>query len=128
MHRASARVSAADRHERQRLIVCQVKLSLTLSAGTDSELFSVVKQFVEQYRVSQQPSTGSRLWDRPLDPEKDRLVLVCGPGSSGPIKRGLPQVLDRRPDCSFRRAHEFQRLEARPLNWAVRAVAYRARW
>src|SRR5689334_22331899 len=71
------------------LIFCQVKRTVSLSSAADSELFGVIEQFIDQYHVSQRYQVGSRPWDRPLDPARDQMVLVCGPTSSGPVKRDL---------------------------------------
>lgn len=60
----------------------QIKRNLKLSRGENSDLASVLDQFVRQY-----------VGDRSLDPARDRFVLITSPRSSEPIRIHLPAVL-----------------------------------
>jgi hypothetical protein len=76
------------------VVYVQVKRTLSLQSGSDSDLASTLDQFVRQF-ILRRGTTGAKPWERPLDPLRDRLVLVAGPGSSGSIRRHLPSVLHR---------------------------------
>ena len=72
----------------------QAKHKLDLGRTNDSELASVIDQFVRQYH--EHPASGQKSpWDRPLDARLDRLVLVTSLGSSDRIRSTLPVVLGR---------------------------------
>src|SRR5580693_7726300 len=58
----------------------QAKHKLDLGKTNDSELASVIDQFVRQYHEHPAPGQKSP-WDRPLDARLDRLVLVTSLGS-----------------------------------------------
>ena len=73
-------------------VFVQAKHSLRLEVGADSALASAVDQFVRQFVVSQSATPG-RPWERPLSPDRDRLVLLIGPHSSAPIRENLPSAL-----------------------------------
>jgi len=77
------------------LVYSQIKHTLQLSASTNSDLASAFGQFVRQFAAYRATSPGKRPWERPLDPVRDRFVLITGPGSSLPIRAYLPTVLDR---------------------------------
>jgi hypothetical protein len=72
----------------------QAKHSITLGTVDDSDFASVIDQFVKQFHahptVHQEPS-----WNRPLDKNTDRLILVTSSGSSRPVRQILPTVLNR---------------------------------
>jgi len=67
-------------------IFSQMKHTLHLSTAADSALASAFDQFVRQFVAH---------WERPLDPVRDRLVLITGPSSSVPLRAHLPTVLGR---------------------------------
>lgn len=67
-------------------VFSQIKHTLHLSMATDSALASAIDQFVRQFVTH---------WERPLDPARDRLVLITGPSSSVPLRVHLPVVLGR---------------------------------
>lgn len=75
-------------------VFVQVKHTLTLQTREDSAFASTIDQFVRQFVVSHSGVIG-RPWERPLDPERDRLVLLIGPSSSAPVRECLPSVLAR---------------------------------
>jgi hypothetical protein len=77
------------------LVFAQVKRRLELSMNVNSELASSLDQFVRQFIACQSRSLGTQPMDRPLDPEKDRLVLIISPTSSKPIRLHFRDVLDR---------------------------------
>jgi hypothetical protein len=58
-------------------IFTQAKSSLTLSTISDSELGSVADQMVRQWHACAQ-GAGERGWDRPLDPNRDRILIAVG--------------------------------------------------
>jgi hypothetical protein len=76
------------------LIFAQAKHSLSLSEKPDSDLASSLDQFVRQF-LQCRDATGNSPWNRPLDPARDRLVLVTSPDSSAPIREHLPPLLAR---------------------------------
>ena len=59
------------------LVFAQVKRTLSLSESADSDLASALDQFVRQFVACRDKTTGTQPWDRPLDPARDRLVLIC---------------------------------------------------
>jgi hypothetical protein len=73
----------------------QAKRTVTLSRKPDSELASVVAQFVRQYLANRDQQNPLRPWNAPLHPERDRLVLFTSPEASATIRLALTQVLDR---------------------------------
>ena len=76
-------------------IFVQVKHSLNLSSSSDSPFASVIDQFVRQFIAHRGINHKNHPWERPLDSERDRLLLVSSPGSSAPIRQHLPSVLRR---------------------------------
>jgi len=75
-------------------IYAQVKRRVQRSKSAESELASALDQFVRQFIACRSASSG-QVCNRPLDPEKDRLVLIISPSSSRSIKDHLPIVLNR---------------------------------
>src|SRR5262249_31887522 len=76
-------------------VFIQVKHTLTLERSADSSLASAVDQCVRQYIAYQDAAAGRRPWERALDVQRDRLVLVTGPGASASIRQHLPLILQR---------------------------------
>lgn len=75
----------------------QVKRSVTLNKGLTS-LSLVIDQFVRQYIVSSTYENQKQPWKRPLDIQKDRLVLIVSPKASKAIKIDLADLLSRHGD------------------------------
>ena len=75
------------------LIFMQVKHRINLSSRADSDLSSAIDQFVRQFISSRNKTGRSTQTDRPLDPAKDRLVLVTSSISSEPVRVHIPRVL-----------------------------------
>ncbi len=78
-----------------RLLFAQCKRTLKLLKGDKSDLASVLDQFVRQFIARQSKTTGTQALDRPLDPERDRLVIVTSPTSSEKIRLNFKEILDR---------------------------------
>jgi hypothetical protein len=76
------------------LIFAQAKHKLSLETGSTSELASAVDQCVRQYLANRSTSQPKRPWNRPLVASTDRLVIIVGKESSGPIKHDLPVALE----------------------------------
>lgn len=72
----------------------QAKHTLTLQTATDSDIASVLDQFVRQF-LTNKNIHGTRPWERPLDAKIDRLVLVTSSRCSAPIKTSLAAILNR---------------------------------
>src|ERR1700759_2173720 len=70
----------------------------------DSELASVLNQFVRQFLAHPGRQAGTNPWQRALNAERDRLVLVHGASAPNTIRTHLSAV--------FRRAHRFTSHEA----------------
>ncbi len=77
------------------LLFAQVKRTLQLASAPNSQLASALDQFVRQFISNPSRTTSRQLRDRPLDPARDRLVLVTSRTSSKPILVHLPAVLSR---------------------------------
>lgn len=73
----------------------QVKHRLTLATAAKSDLGSTIDQFVRQFFAYSTVAKGKRPWERPLDAERDRLVLITNPNSSSSIREHLSAVLDK---------------------------------
>ena len=76
-------------------IYCQSKRSLSVSAEQGSEFDSVFDQFVRQFIACRDHISAGRLWARPIDPARDRFVLVVGPTATAPVRIHLAAVLER---------------------------------
>lgn len=110
------------------LVFCQIKRSISLSQAADSELGSVIAQFVRQF-LSSQARQGNRPWDRPLAPDSDRLVLVCGPTSSAAIRVHLRAVLERLRGLQTNQPiDESATTQAERRAWAAATKHARAAW
>lgn len=76
-------------------IFINVKHTVKANKQTDSPLGSVINQFVRQYTAYSERLKGERLWERKLNPDIDRLVLITSSNSSPAIKEFLPRVLTK---------------------------------
>jgi hypothetical protein len=87
-------------------LFCQAKRSLSAEEAADSEFASVLDQFVRQYAAgcSQADHT------RPLDPDRDRLVLVTSSSSPSTVRSVLADYL-----CLARALPEGQDLDPTSL-------------
>jgi hypothetical protein len=73
----------------------QAKTRWSLSDREDSDLAAAVQQAVVQYRRGVPVSLRGQMGRRPLDPARDRIVIVTnGPGVST-IREHLANVVDR---------------------------------
>jgi hypothetical protein len=73
----------------------QIKRSLNLSPAENSELASVADQFVRQFLAHRGSQARSKKWQRSLEPERDRLVLIVGLNAPETIRKDLSEVLRR---------------------------------
>lgn len=73
----------------------QVKHTVKSSTTRDSALASSLEQFTRQFLAYRSGTIGKHQWERPLDPEFDRLVLITNSRSSAPITEHLPDTLAR---------------------------------
>lgn len=76
-------------------IYCQSKRSLSVSAQQDTEFDSVFDQFVRQFIACRDRVSAGRSWARPVDPARDRFVLIVGPTATAPVRIHLAAVLER---------------------------------
>lgn len=93
------------------VVFIQAKRTVTLSKDFKSELSSVIDQFVRQYLANRNRSARGNPWEKALDVDKDRLVLVTSPSSSAPVRKNLRLVLEK-----IRRLLPTQRLSAASSN------------
>jgi hypothetical protein len=70
----------------------QAKTGLKFSDNPESDLAKTVDQFVRQW-LACSTGDGSRGWNRPLQPDRDRIVLALGPGTSRSLSADLAQGL-----------------------------------
>lgn len=68
----------------------QAKHGLQFGQGIDSELAKAVSQCVRQFLKCYTDGC-----DRPLDPERDRLVVAVDPTASSTIRQALPRLLSQ---------------------------------
>jgi hypothetical protein len=71
-------------------IFIQAKTSLTLSVSPKGDLAKTVDQFVRQW-LACSTGNGGYGWNRPLLPDRDRLVLALGPRASRSLSVDLAQ-------------------------------------
>jgi hypothetical protein len=76
-------------------VFIQVKHTVMSSSTEDSALASTLEQFVRQFLAYRSGTTGKNRWERPLDVNLDRLVLVTSSRSSAPVTEHLPYALTR---------------------------------
>ncbi|MCY4199484.1 MAG: hypothetical protein OXC53_03330 [Rhodobacteraceae bacterium] len=76
-------------------VAIQSKLSVQLSKKRDGPLAKSVSQFVDQWRKCKE-GDGSLGWNRPLDPNRDRLVLAVSDAAPSTITRHLAGGLGKR--------------------------------
>jgi len=73
-------------------VFIQAKRTVQLSPAKNSPLWKSLDQFVRQFKACKE-RTGGHRWARPLDPDKDRLVLATRSLSSKKIHEVLPRLL-----------------------------------
>ncbi|WP_157646377.1 zeta toxin family protein [Burkholderia ubonensis] len=73
-------------------IAVQAKTTVNLSSAADGGLAKTVQQFIRHW-LACRDGQGEQLWDRSLDPNKDRLVLAVGPTASASIRVDLTAAL-----------------------------------
>src|SRR5262245_29097779 len=98
-------------------VYVQSKRGITLSEKADSRLGQTVDQFVRQFFDQRQKPGGPRPWDRPLDPQRDRLVLITDSPAREWVERHAPELLHR-----FRSDSSFSSLDAASANEPQRKV------
>jgi hypothetical protein len=85
----------------QGLAFVNVKHKVNASQVSVSSLASAIGQFVRQFVSILNRNNGPLLWERPLDPNLDRFVLVTTSSSSRSITSVLPKVLERLRAADF---------------------------
>jgi hypothetical protein len=80
---------------RNGLVLPQIMHTLQLSLKPDSPLASALDQCVRQFIAQRTGVPGKHPWERPLNPQQDRLGLITSSGSSAPIRLHLPTALNR---------------------------------
>ena len=73
-------------------IAVQAKTTVNLSQSANGGLSKTVQQFVRHW-LACRDGKGEQLWDRPLDPNLDRLLLAVGPTAPASIRVDLPAAL-----------------------------------
>jgi hypothetical protein len=73
----------------------QVKHTVNVGTASESALASSLTQFIKQYLSYKEATNGRHPWERPLDPNIDRLVLVTSSRSSAATREGLPALLTK---------------------------------
>lgn len=73
-------------------LLIQAKTKLGLSASLTSEFGKAVEQIVRQWHAGAKGG-GKRGWDRPLVPDRDRLIIAVGPGTSQTVTSDLAKAL-----------------------------------
>ncbi|MDZ4318399.1 MAG: ATP-binding protein, partial [Phenylobacterium sp.] len=73
-------------------IAVQAKTSVDLSTNSKGGLAKTIQQFVRHW-LECRDGDRTDLWNRPLDPARDRLVLAVGPSAPSSIRLDLPAAL-----------------------------------
>ncbi|MBI4864241.1 MAG: hypothetical protein HY815_28890, partial [Candidatus Riflebacteria bacterium] len=76
-------------------IYCQMKRTVVLTNQRTSDLAAALDQFVCQYLERKHVAHGPQPWDRPMNQERDRLVLVTSTASSAKTVVHLNRALDK---------------------------------
>ncbi len=82
-------------HSHGGLAFINIKRKVYASRERNSALASVISQFVRQFVSSRSREKGTLPWERPLELDIDRFVLVTNSASSAAIKSDLPAILNR---------------------------------
>ena len=77
---------------RDGFIAVQAKTSVDLSPNSKGGLAKTIQQFVRHW-LECRDGDRTDLWNRPLDPARDRLVLAVGPSAPSSIRLDLPAAL-----------------------------------
>lgn len=73
-------------------VAIQAKTSVSLSSDPTNPFGKTISQFVRQW-LACRDGDGSRQWDRPLDAERDRLVLAVSSAAPANVRTDLPAAL-----------------------------------
>ncbi len=73
----------------------QVKKNLQLSSKPTSRFGQALDQLLRQYVSLAEHAPAGRSWERPLEPARDRLLLVVSGESSRVVREALPKLLTR---------------------------------
>jgi KaiC/GvpD/RAD55 family RecA-like ATPase len=73
----------------------QVKHRLRVEKSSNSAFAGTIDQFVRQYIDSNKSTDTDQRAEKPLSPDRDRLIAVTSPSSSEGIRDHLPRVLTR---------------------------------
>lgn len=73
-------------------VAIQAKTTVSLSDDENSPFYRTVEQFV-RYWLTSENGNGSLEWNRPLDPDKDRLVLAVSAKAPVTVRTTLPTTL-----------------------------------
>lgn len=73
-------------------VAVQAKTNLSLSKDPASPFGKTISQFVRHW-LACRDGDGRQLWNRPLDPSSDRLVLAMGPQAPESLRVHLPAAL-----------------------------------
>ena len=92
-------------------IAIQARTAVSLSQNLASRFGQTVSQFVRHWR-SCRDGDGSRGWNRPLDPARDRLVLAVSGDAPTTIRKNLPAALRSR---SLPHTHVLTKAQQRAL-------------
>lgn len=74
-------------------IAVQAKTGLSLSAKRGSRFHETIEQIVD-HRLACDGGTGDRGWNRPLEPELDRLVIAVDPDTPLTVRKHLSMALE----------------------------------
>jgi hypothetical protein len=74
-------------------IFVQAKTSVSFRENLDSEFGKIAQQIVRQWSICTS-GKGERGWDRPLDPGRDRILIVVGPSAAATISNDLATGLE----------------------------------
>ena len=76
-------------------VYLQAKRGIALQSAPESPLGSTIGQFVKHFLSQRHKGPSESPWERALDPERDRLVLVTSGKAASWATTELPDVLDR---------------------------------
>jgi hypothetical protein len=77
----------------------QAKTNLRFGEQPSSEMVKTVEQIVRQWKLCS-AGDGSKGWNKPLDPDRDRFVIAVGPGTPDTVAAELSEALSLRREGS----------------------------